>query len=173
VRLFREAGDKVEADIANAGSAQNRNGAVDIFTAVHAAGSFQLIVNERLRPKANSVKAHGGPGGRLFGTNGFGIRFERDLLEGARKGLAQCLQYFGEELRFEKAGCAATNIKSVYDGGLASQNWSERDTRRFQQPPLSANFPADCFCIWRETPGRHYARMEIAIGALRLAKRHL
>ncbi len=42
VRLLGQAGDQIEADIADSCGAQNGHGAVDVFAAVHAARGFQF-----------------------------------------------------------------------------------------------------------------------------------
>ena len=90
-RLFRQPGDQVEADVANAGVAKDGDGAVNVRAAVHAACGFEFLVDEGLRAEADAIDA-GGPLPAFSGSMVSGIGFERDFFPGAGEGLVNRAQ---------------------------------------------------------------------------------
>src|SRR5215469_11811295 len=102
MRLLRETCNKVETNVLNSCRAQNGHCTIDMLAAMHASGSFQFVINERLRPKADAIEPCGNPSSCFFLSNGLGVRLKGNFLQRTRKRRAQRLHHLAKETGLEQ-----------------------------------------------------------------------
>src|SRR5271170_5493229 len=127
---------------------------------MHAPGRLQLHIIERLRPQADAIKSRAQPSVGLFASNRLGISLERDLLKLAGEIRTHGGKNPREAFRREQTRRPAAKISSVESGPSIAA-------------PANLDFAANRASIRLvELRGKN-SRMEIAVGALRLAERNL
>jgi hypothetical protein len=129
-------------------------------SAVHPARSLKFAVVEGLNAQADTVEAGRAPCGRFYGRNRFGVGLERDFEKVGAIALPQRIENLRQSGRLQKARRAAAEIDRVDDirsGG--------RDGFR--------NLAANGIGVGLIAVAGHHAGVEIAVGAFRLAERHL
>ena len=159
-RLVREAGDQVHADVAKAGGAKDFDGAENIFAAVHAAGGLQFAIVKGLRAEADAVESGVKPGGGFDRRDRLGIGLERRLLRLDAIGIAERVEDSREGCGREEAWRSAAEVDCV-DLLLAGIVRGLGD------------LAADGCGVGLVAVARDHAGVEIAVGAFRLAERHL
>ena len=88
VRLLGKAGNKIEADVSNADTAEDFVSPVDVRAAVHASGRLELLVDKGLRAETDAIDAGSQPMTGFCCVNGLGVGFEGDFLYVARKAIS-------------------------------------------------------------------------------------
>ena len=166
--MLGETGDQVETDIREPQITKDRHPLIDIGCAMPASCGLEFVVNEGLHAETDAIDARRRPVSGLFGLDRFGVGFERDLVERARKGIADSLKYFTQQARLKKARRAAADVDGV-DGQARGQ----RNPRCSEERRVTTNFPTNRFDIRRKAASRHHAGMEVTVGALRLAEGYL
>ena len=157
---MREARDQVHADIAKAGGAKRFDRAEDILAAVHAAGGLQFAIVKGLRAEADAIESGVEPGRGFDRRNRLGISLEGDFLRLDVKGFAQRVENARERRGIEEARRPAAEI-----GGIECLVAKIR--------PGFRDFAADGGGVRLVAVARDDSRVKIAVGAFRLAERHL
>src|SRR5579863_5238393 len=121
--LMWQAGDQIEAEIAESSGAQKFCRLENICAAMHSPGGSQFRLVKGLHAHADTVESRFAPRGCFFGRNCFGIGFERHFLECVRESRANRGDDFREAFRFKKAGSSAAEINGV-DGRIQDIRYS-------------------------------------------------
>ena len=161
--------------------AKNLDGAIDIGTAMHAAGGDQFCVHKGLCAETDPVDSRGQPVNGLFDLDGFGIGFEGNFFEGAGKSVLQRLEHVGQKSGLQKTRRAAADVHRIHKikrrtfpaERLPIETLGPVHARVHKQVMMAADFPADGLCVRRKTARGDNACMEITVGALGLAERDL
>ncbi len=170
--------------------------AEDVFAAVHAAGGCEFGVVEGLRAETDAIDAGGKPGGGLCRSDGFRVGLEGNFC-GARSSRARAastelgtdgIEDAGEVGGIEEAGRAAAEIDGVGKGtrriskipraakgrrALGYKAVSRVQAGGFMEGAPVADFAIDGAGVRGVGRGRSDSGMEVAVGALGLAERHL
>jgi len=126
VRLVRQTGNQVEADILETSIAKNLGRAIDVVAAVHAARRFQLIVLKGLHAHADAIESGLAPCGGLLRDDRFGIGFEGDLFESAFECGTHGIEDSRQTRRIKQAWRSPAEIGCIDDGFRTS---AMRDSR--------------------------------------------
>src|SRR5216683_3105966 len=169
--LLRQPRNQIKTEIRNSRRTQNRRRPVNIRPPMYPPRRLQLLIAKRLDAKTNPINPRRHPSRRLLCRHRLRIRLQCNFCQVRNKVIANRIHNPPQMPRIQQTRRPSANVNRIHH--CIRNPRRQTHARRRIELPMPRHLLADALHIRREPRRRHHPRMEVAISALRLTKRHL